>query len=69
MTGPEMHRIHHEHGVHRNNYGDIVWWDMLFGTYENPPTWDGRCGFDAAREEHLFAMLRFRDVHDRKGRG
>ena len=19
-----------------NNYGDITWWDMLFGTYENP---------------------------------
>ncbi|HEX3572940.1 MAG TPA: sterol desaturase family protein, partial [Acidobacteriaceae bacterium] len=26
---PEMHRIHHEYAQHRNNYGDIVWWDML----------------------------------------
>ena len=34
---------------HRSNYGDIVWWDMLFGTYENPPAWNGRCGFDAVR--------------------
>ena len=33
---PEMHRIHHEYGRHRNNYGDIAWWDMIFGTYENP---------------------------------
>ena len=33
---PEMHRIHHQHARHKNNYGDIVWWDMLFGTYENP---------------------------------
>jgi sterol desaturase/sphingolipid hydroxylase (fatty acid hydroxylase superfamily) len=29
---PEMHRIHHEYEKHTNNYGDIVWWDMLFGT-------------------------------------
>jgi sterol desaturase/sphingolipid hydroxylase (fatty acid hydroxylase superfamily) len=32
----EMHRIHHEYARHQNNYGDITWWDMLFGTYENP---------------------------------
>jgi sterol desaturase/sphingolipid hydroxylase (fatty acid hydroxylase superfamily) len=36
---PEMHRIHHQYGRHKNNYGDIVWWDMLFGTYENPKDW------------------------------
>lgn len=60
---PEMHRIHHEHGRHRNNYGDIVWWDMLFGTYENPARWDGRCGFDADKEERLGEMLRYQDVH------
>jgi sterol desaturase/sphingolipid hydroxylase (fatty acid hydroxylase superfamily) len=61
---PEMHRIHHQHGSHRYNYGDIVWWDMLFGTWRNPAAWNGRCGFDAAREERLTDMLRFRDVHD-----
>jgi sterol desaturase/sphingolipid hydroxylase (fatty acid hydroxylase superfamily) len=60
---PEMHRIHHQYGRHKNNYGDIVWWDMLFGTYENPPKIDYRCGFDPAREERLGAMLLFRDVH------
>jgi sterol desaturase/sphingolipid hydroxylase (fatty acid hydroxylase superfamily) len=60
---PEMHRIHHEHGRHRNNYGDVVWWDMLFGTYENPPRFTRACGFDAQREEQLGAMLAYRDVH------
>lgn len=60
---PEMHRIHHEAGKHRNNYGDIVWWDMLFGTWENPHTWEGRCGFSPDKEERLLEMLRFRDVH------
>ncbi len=60
---PEMHRIHHEYGKHRNNYGDIPWWDMLFGTYENPATWDAHCGFDPEKEEMLPAMLAFKDVH------
>lgn len=60
---PEMHRIHHEHGRHKNNYGDVVWWDMLFGTYENPERFTKSCGFDAAREERLGAMLVYRDVH------
>lgn len=60
---PEMHRIHHEHNRHKNNYGDIVWWDMLFGTYENPDKFSSRCGFDARQEELLVEMLAFKDVH------
>ncbi|MFO1311638.1 MAG: sterol desaturase family protein [Burkholderiales bacterium] len=64
---PEMHRIHHEFGTHAFNYGDIALWDMMFGTWRNPETWEGHCGFDAAREERLGEMLVFRDVHvDRK---
>jgi sterol desaturase/sphingolipid hydroxylase (fatty acid hydroxylase superfamily) len=60
---PEMHRVHHQHGRHRNNYGDLVWWDMLFGTFENPREFTATCGFDADREERLGDMLRFADVH------
>jgi sterol desaturase/sphingolipid hydroxylase (fatty acid hydroxylase superfamily) len=60
---PEMHRIHHQHGRHKNNYGDFVWWDMLFGTYENPQKFAATCGFDDAREQRLAEMLLFRDVH------
>jgi sterol desaturase/sphingolipid hydroxylase (fatty acid hydroxylase superfamily) len=63
---PEMHRIHHEYGRHKNNYGDIVCWDWLFGTYQNPATFDATCGFDAAQEERLSDMLRYRDVHQHK---
>ena len=36
---------------------------MLFGTYENPPRFGATCGFDAAREQRLADMLRWRDVH------
>jgi sterol desaturase/sphingolipid hydroxylase (fatty acid hydroxylase superfamily) len=60
---PEMHRLHHQHGRHRNNYGDITWWDMIFGTYENPDEWRQRCGFDDDQEQRLLSMLAWRDVH------
>ena len=58
-----MHRVHHQFGRHRNNYGDIVWWDMLFGTYENPEEFKATCGFEDAREQQLIPMLAYRDVH------
>ena len=45
------------------HYGDLPLWDMLFGTYENPPTWDATCGFETERELRLGEMLAFRDVH------
>jgi len=62
---PEMHRVHHQYGRHKNNYGDIVWWDMLFGTYENPKEFKARCGFDENNELRLREMLLYRDVHKR----
>ncbi len=60
---PEMHRIHHQANRHKNNYGDIVWWDMLFGTYENPKDWIHTCGFSPENEEKLVDMLLYKDVH------
>lgn len=60
---PEMHRIHHQYEKHTNNYGDIVWWDMLFGTYENPKEFNSTCGFDTEKELRLKDMLKFKDVH------
>lgn len=60
---PEMHRIHHLRGYHRNNYGDLTVWDMLFGTYENPARFTQRCGFDDEREQRLAEMFCLRDVH------
>lgn len=62
---PEMHRIHHQFNRHKNNYGDIVWWDMLFGTYENPKEWNLTYGFDPEKEEELFKMLSYKDVHSK----
>ena len=60
---PEMHRIHHEYEKHSHNYGDIVWWDMLFGTYRNPKEFRSTCGFDNEKEQRFLDMLQFKDVH------
>jgi sterol desaturase/sphingolipid hydroxylase (fatty acid hydroxylase superfamily) len=60
---PEMHRIHHEFGVHRGNYADLPLWDMLFRTFENPRSRPVACGFEPAREGRVLDMLLLRDVH------
>ncbi len=61
---PEMHRVHHQSGTEHLNYSDIPLWDILFGTFQNPATFDGECGFTAHREAKLGDMLLFRDVHN-----
>jgi len=63
LSRPEMHRIHHEAGVHKNNYADLPLWDMLFGTYENPHARPVECGFSADNEARVLDMLLLRDTH------
>jgi sterol desaturase/sphingolipid hydroxylase (fatty acid hydroxylase superfamily) len=60
---PESHCIHHERGVHNCNYADLPIWDILFGTFHNPETFDRECGFDHDRECRLVEMLTFKDVN------
>ena len=60
---PESHRVHHQLRHHTNNFADLPVWDMLFGTFENPKKFNGRCGFDSWREDRFEDMLAFRDVH------
>lgn len=54
---PEMHRLHHKRGHHAHNYSDIVWWDMIFGTYANPLESIDTCGFDDASERKVLPLL------------
>jgi len=58
---PEMHCVHHERGVHAYNYGTPIW-DMLFGTFRNPATWQGQAGFWDGASKQTFAMLIGKDV-------
>lgn len=61
VTRPESHALHHERGVHAWNYGDIPLWDMLFGTFRNPPRWNGEAGFHEG-STHQWSMLLGRKV-------
>ena len=60
---PEMHCVHHQEGVHSFNFGDLPIWDMLFGTFNNPPAFEERCGFGDANEHRVLDLLRGVDVN------
>ena len=57
ITRPESHSAHHERGVHARNYGDVPWFDMLFGTFHNPRRFTGEVGFYEGGSKKLGAML------------
>jgi sterol desaturase/sphingolipid hydroxylase (fatty acid hydroxylase superfamily) len=63
LQRPEHHSIHHQLGVHQYNYGDITWWDRLFGTFEEAEDFAPRCGYRGQRERDLGRMLAFQDVN------
>jgi sterol desaturase/sphingolipid hydroxylase (fatty acid hydroxylase superfamily) len=60
---PEAHCEHHRKGVHAYNYGDLPVWDILLGTFRNPATFEGECGFESPADRKMGAMLAFRDVN------
>jgi sterol desaturase/sphingolipid hydroxylase (fatty acid hydroxylase superfamily) len=60
---PESHCVHHREGWHAQNYSDLPLWDMLFGTFHNPRTFEDECGFADNRELQLRRMLVGVDVH------
>lgn len=54
---PESHSFHHERGVHARNYGDLPIYDILFGTFHNPPDFAAENGFYEGGSRRLGAML------------
>ena len=63
---PEQHSIHHRRHLHDFNYGDITWWDRIFGTFREAETFAPACGYVDARETKLPSMLLFKDVNPRR---
>jgi sterol desaturase/sphingolipid hydroxylase (fatty acid hydroxylase superfamily) len=60
---PESHNIHHARGIHRYNYADLPFWDMVFGTFRNPRSLASvDCGFYRGASSRLVDMLLGRDV-------
>lgn len=64
---PESHGVHHERGVHKYNYSDVPLWDMVFGTFYNPPVWEGEAGFYKGASSRVGDMLIGRDISDDDG--
>ncbi len=64
---PESHGVHHERGVHAYNYSDLPLWDMAFGTFRNPATWEGEAGFYNGASSRIGEMLIGRDVSEPRG--
>lgn len=60
---PESHCEHHRKGVHARNYADFPLWDLLAGSFVNPESFDGECGFESPADRRLPAMLAFADVN------
>lgn len=59
---PEAHCVHHQRGWHSQNYSDFPLWDLIFGTFHNPKSFDGLCGFEDDKEKRLKDMLLGKDV-------
>jgi sterol desaturase/sphingolipid hydroxylase (fatty acid hydroxylase superfamily) len=59
---PEAHGAHHDVRGPVGNYADLPLWDMLFGTFHNPATFDGEVGFPGDGDRRWLEMLAFKDV-------
>ncbi len=60
---PEMHRVHHERGLHTSNFSDLPLWDALFGTLYNPHEDVGLCGF--VDERRWFDLILGKPVREK----
>jgi sterol desaturase/sphingolipid hydroxylase (fatty acid hydroxylase superfamily) len=60
LQRPEHHSIHHQIDLHDYNFGDITWWDRLFGTFRDTRSFAPECGFGDNREARLGLMLLFK---------
>lgn len=61
---PEHHSIHHQLDVHKYNFGDITWWDRIFGTFKEADDFVPQCGFPNDNESKVWDMLKFKDVYN-----
>ena len=55
--------------MHAYNYSELPLLDMIFGTFRNPPTFAGACGFDGGRERRFRDLLLGKDVNAERGAG
>jgi sterol desaturase/sphingolipid hydroxylase (fatty acid hydroxylase superfamily) len=58
---PEQHGVHHQRGLHGRNYSDLPLWDWLFGTFENPASWNEQAGLEDGALKQWRSLLAGRD--------
>ena len=61
---PESHTNQHGRGLHRYNYSDLPIFDILFGTFKNPATYETVTGFYEGASARIIEMLIFCDVSE-----
>jgi len=59
---PESHSIHHAKGIHAYNYSDLPIFDIIFGTFRNPRTFNEEAGFYIGASSKVGQMLLFKDI-------
>lgn len=59
---PEAHCVHHAKGDRGHNFSELPVWDMLFGTFHNPPAFQGEVGLDAPITPRVIDMLLMRSA-------
>lgn len=59
---PESHSYHHGRGIHRHNYSDLPVFDIIFGTFTNPKTYENETGFYDGASGRIPEMMLFKDV-------
>ncbi|MDJ0700525.1 MAG: sterol desaturase family protein [Woeseiaceae bacterium] len=59
---PESHTVHHGKGLHRYNYSDLPIFDIIFGTFRNPESYEMETGYYAGASARIGDMLLCRDV-------
>jgi sterol desaturase/sphingolipid hydroxylase (fatty acid hydroxylase superfamily) len=62
---PESHCVHHQQGVHWYNFADLPLWDLMFGTFRNPRSWEANCGLGPENERRIREMLSGMDLRVR----
>jgi len=59
---PESHSVHHAKGIHAFYYSDLPLFDILFGTFRNPPGYVDETGFYNGASKRVREMLLFKEV-------
>lgn len=60
---PESHTVHHAKGIHKYNYSDLPIFDIIFGTFKNPKTYEHETGFYEGASNKILEMLTFKDIN------